>query len=137
MKFLTFCTKRIVKLWFTTIFYVIFNSVSNLIVFLFNHFLVFFVGFYIRALCESLVKNLWISGFHDCWPAKHATWEAHAGIWRVLDMLDFASNSRLRLSREWPAKLTACYFLECDFSHSLPTLYKSLLSTKCKKKEYF
>ena len=70
----------------------------------------------------------------DCWPAKQ-TWEVHVGIWRVLDRLDFMSDSRLRPSYEWPAKLIACCFLECDISHYLPTLYKPSLSAKCK--EYF
>lgn len=37
-------------------FFVGFNFVSNLIVFLFNHFLVFFVGFDVRFECESLAK---------------------------------------------------------------------------------
>ena len=37
-------------------FFVGFNFVSNLIVFLFNHFLVFFVGFDVRFKCESLAK---------------------------------------------------------------------------------
>ena len=37
-------------------FFVGFNSMSNLIVFLFNHFPVFFVGFDVRFECESLVK---------------------------------------------------------------------------------
>jgi len=37
-------------------FFVGFNSMSNLIVFLFNHFLVFFVGFNVRFECESLAK---------------------------------------------------------------------------------
>ena len=100
------------------------------------------MGFYVRAMCESLVKNLWRSGFPDLpchyWPAKWATWKAHAGIWRVIDKLDFVSDSWLRPSCEWPVKPTACCFLECDFSHSLPTLYKPSLPMKCKKKkEYF
>ena len=38
------------------VFYVGFKFVSNLIVFLFNHFLVFFVGFNVRVVCERLVK---------------------------------------------------------------------------------
>ena len=81
---------------------------------------------------EEFVKK-WFSQLalrltRDCWPAKQ-TWEAHAGIWRVLDRLDFASDS-------WPAKLIACCFLEYDISHYLPTLYKPSLSAKCKK-EYF
>ena len=37
-------------------FYVGFKFVSNLIVFLFNHFPVFFVGFNVRVVCERLVK---------------------------------------------------------------------------------
>jgi len=37
-------------------FYVGFNTVSNLIVILFNHFTVFFVGFNVKVECESLVK---------------------------------------------------------------------------------
>jgi len=56
----------------------------------------------------------------------------------VIDRLVFANNSRLRPSREWLAKSTTCCFLECDFSYSLPTLYRLSLPTKCKKKkEYF
>ena len=38
------------------VFYVGFNCVSNLIIFLFNHFPVFLVGFNVRVVCESLVK---------------------------------------------------------------------------------
>ena len=38
------------------VFYVGFNSVSNLIVFLFNHFPVFCVGLNVRVVCESLGK---------------------------------------------------------------------------------
>ena len=59
----------------------------------------------------------------ECWHAKQVKWEAHAEIWRVLNRLDFASDSRLRPSCKWSAKLTAYCFLECDFFHSLPTLY--------------
>ena len=69
-------------------------------------------------MCESLVKNLWRSGFRDltcdCWPVKQTIWEAHSRIWRDIDRLDFTSDSWLRPSREWPMKLTACCFLECD-----------------------
>ena len=62
--------------------------------------------------------------------------------WRICEEVVFATwltiDSQLRPSRKWPTKPTACCFLECDFSHSLPTLYKSSLPTKCKKKkEYF
>ena len=99
-----------------------------------------FVWFNVRAVCESLVKNLWRSGFRvltrEYWLVKQATWEAHARIWRVIEKLVFASDSQLRLSHEWATKPTAYCFLECDFSHSLPTLYKPSLRTKCKK-EYF
>ena len=77
------------------------------------------MGFYVRAMCESLVKNLWRSGFPDLpchyWPAKWVTWKAHAGIWRVIDRLVFMSDLWLRPSREWPAKPTACCILECAF----------------------
>jgi len=84
---------------------------------------------------ESMKK--WISRLaHDCRPTKQVTWEANAGSWRVHDMLDFTSYSRLRPSREWPIKLTAWLLFECDFSHSLPTLYKPSLPMICKKKEY-
>ena len=38
------------------VFYVSFNCMSNLIVFLFNHFPVFFVRFNVSVVCESLVK---------------------------------------------------------------------------------
>ena len=37
-------------------FFVGFNFMSNLIVFLFNHFLIFFVRFDVRFKCESLAK---------------------------------------------------------------------------------
>ena len=43
-------------------------------------------------------------------------WEAHIGIWRVINKLDFASHSRPRPSREWLAKLSAWLFRVCLFS---------------------
>jgi len=49
------------------------------------------MGFNVRVVCESLVKNLWRRGFHDwtCdwWLTKQVMWEAHARIWRVFDKL--------------------------------------------------
>ena len=63
--------------------YVGFNSMSNLIVFLFNHFPVFFVGFDVRFEYESLVKicdeREFVTGSRVDTPQKFV-YEAHAGI---------------------------------------------------------
>ena len=82
---------------------------------------------------EKSMKK-WISRLaRDCWPTKQVTWEAHAGSWRIHDMLDFTSHSWLKPSRKWPIKLTTWLLFECDFSHSLPTMYRPSLPMKCKK----
>ena len=98
------------------------------------------MGFYVRAVCEILVKNLWRSGFRDllatdtqlltretrymrstCWNLK-SPWHARFREWLV-------TQAKSRVTCETHFLL----FFECDFSHSLPTLYIPSLPTKCKK----
>ena len=101
-----------VKLWFTTMCFIGFNSVPNLIVILFNLlYHVFIVGFgckgcVIKRKCEYS-SNWRLKSFRGYLATSHPTkwlmWLAHAGMWRVRTgwrQLYLTSISRVRSSRE-------------------------------------
>ena len=87
-----------------------FNFVSNLIIFLFNDFPVFFVRFNVRIMCGRLVKFCEDEEFttssqlvHECQPAK--------GHKHMLEFEKSLCHARFHKSlcdsNEWPTKLTA------------------------------
>ena len=88
-------------------------------------------------ICEEVDFTIGSQLSGNCWLVKQAKCETHDGIWRVHDKQDFASDSRLGPSYEWPAKFTVWLLFEFDFSHSLLTLYKPSLPMKCKKKKEY
>ena len=108
--------KKNVKLWFTTMCFVGFNSVPNLIVILFNFlYPVFIVGFDYKGCVierererESEDSSNWrLKSFRGYLatkhPAKWPMWLAHAGMRRVRTgwrQLCLTSISRVRSSRE-------------------------------------
>ena len=122
-----------------------FNSVPNLIVILFNLlYLVFIVGFnckvcVIERECEDS-SNWRLKSFHGYLATKHPTkwlmWLTHAGMRRVRTgwrQLCLASISRVRPSRETPAR----YFVLPDYQFwytiSVPTLFIPILPTNVKE----
>lgn len=120
-----------VKLWFRTVFYVSFNSVSNLIVILFNYFFVFLWalmwGLYLRVwwrFCEEedFATSSWLStcvigyGRSTYWNLK--------SFWQARFCESFATQAKSWLTHE-----TLCLIsLVVSFHIPLPILYKPSLS---------
>ena len=139
--------KKHVKLWFTTMCFVGFNSVPNLIVILFNLFYpVFIVGFdckgyVIERECEDS-SNWRLKSFHGYlvtkYPVKWLMWLAHAGMRRVRigwRQLCLVSISRVRPSCETPTRHSV--LSDCQFWYTLfvPILFIPTLPTNIE--EYF
>ena len=72
-----------------------------------------------------------------CQPSKYATWEAHVGILKVFDRLDFTSHSLLKWSCEWLTKLSTWLFWICLFSYLYQYYINPHYPRNCKKNKEF
>ena len=114
-------------------FLLVFNSVSNFIVILFNNFPVFFVGFNVKVECESLVKIYEEGEFmiglrltpRERPREKHML-ESEQSHVRLDFTSHFMTQVKLRVTHE-----THCLnFLSVLFLIPLSTQYKPTLPTK-------
>ena len=129
----------IVKLWFTTMCFVGFNSIPNLIIILFNIlYPVFIVGFdckgcVIERECEDS-SNWRLKSFRGYLatkhPAKWLMWLAHARMRRVRTgwrQLCLASISQVRLSHETLARHSVLPNCQFWYILSVPILFIPIL----------
>ena len=141
----TLCRVIPVKLLFTTLYFVGLYSVPNLIVMLFNLlYPIFIVGFdckgcVIERQCEDS-SNWRLKSFRGYLttkhPAKWLMWLAHVGMWRVRirwRQLCLASISRVRPSRETPARHSVLLACPVWFTLSVHTLFIPTLPTNVRE----
>ena len=134
-----------VKLWFTTMCFVGFNSLPNLMVILFNLlYLVFIVGFDCKGCvieweCEDS-SNWRLKSFRGYLatkhPAKWLIWLAYAGMRRVRTrwrQLCLASILRVRPSCETPTRHSSLPDCQFWYTLSVPTLFIPILPTNVKE----